>query len=79
MADKSEKPMTWIGELLRGDGSNNGTRWVTQGGTSITSGPTLDEEVPNGRYVSVTRPDGGKRTAVFNSEGKQVKAPSEDW
>lgn len=72
--------MKSIGDILRGDSSNEGLRHVTSGGASITKGPTEDPNFPGGSYLSVSRRDGGKQTVVFDSSGQPAKTiPNSRW
>lgn len=62
-----------VGDLLRGDGSNRGLRWVTDLGASITVGPAQDPLAIGGQYISVTDVDGNKTSIVFDATGNVVK------
>jgi hypothetical protein len=72
MSGENEGPQS-TGEILTGDGSNQGLRHETSGGASITTGPTSDPAVPDGNYISVTNDQGSKTTIVYDSGGNAVK------
>lgn len=59
--------------MMVGDGRNGGYRYTTSGGASITSGPAKDPAAPDGRYTSVSRPDGGKKSITYDKDGNIVK------
>jgi len=66
-----------VGDILGGDKSNDGQRHVTDGGkgASYTRGPAKDPKYEGGSYLSVSRPDGSKETAVFDKSGKRRQQP----
>lgn len=62
-----------VGEILCGDGSNNGYRHTTSEGAPYTVGPTEDPRYPGGTYVSATDVSGNKMTVVLDLSGRIVK------
>lgn len=56
--------MKSTGEMLKGDGSNDGLRHVTSEGASYTKGPAKDPSAEGGEYLSVTDTEGNKTTKV---------------
>jgi hypothetical protein len=71
-ASKEMSDFKSIGDILRGDGSNDGFFHRFQNGWSITDGPTKDERWPGGRYTSVTDVDNYKQSIVRDSSGNIV-------
>ena len=70
MGKRSRKPMS-MWDIL--GGTSRGYRYETSGGASITANKASDKKrASGGRYVSVTRADGGKKTAVYDRNGRKV-------
>ncbi|MBI1800872.1 MAG: hypothetical protein HY259_11630 [Chloroflexi bacterium] len=62
-----------IGDILRGNGSNQGFQHTTSWGARYTVGPTEDPRYPGGTYVSVNDVFGDKRTVVLDNHGQIVR------
>lgn len=63
----------WIGDILKGDGSNDGLRHVTEDGASYTTGPAKDPKAEGGTYLSASDANGNKTTIVWDSDGNRIK------
>lgn len=62
-----------IGDILRGDSSNRGFRHQMKDGATYTVGVADDPDASGGKYVSVTRDDGSKRSITYDRHGNVVK------